>query len=91
MKKKKKLAIVVGKLAEVSIVDTDDFGLFASSQPQSGDEMKQPTDDGGHDKGVSETSCQIGHLVAGLYPVMADPASGNVGDAVKASHRALGK
>lgn len=51
--------------------------------------MKQPTDDSGHDKGVSETSGQIGHLVTSLYPVVADPASGDVGDPVKAGHRAL--
>ena len=83
--------VVVCELAHLGIIDTDDLGFLRSTEAEARDEVHSPEDDGGHDKGVAQTSARIGKLEADLFPVPVDPASWNRWAAVESSNLGLGE
>jgi hypothetical protein len=71
------LNIVVGELANLGIVDTQDLSLFGGTQGQAGNEVHDEEDEAGSDKGVCGTRDGIGQLVSELDPVVVEPATGD--------------
>ena len=80
------LDVVVCKLAELVVVQTQQLGLLASAEVQSGDVVDDVGDDGGHDKGVGGRGDNVGDLDVHLAVIVVDPpARQNAGiDAVEA-------
>jgi len=83
--------VVVRELAEVGIVDTDNFGLFRRTQSQSRDEVHDPAEDSRHDEGVGTCGDGVGDLVAELNPVVVEPSTWDLGDTVEARDGCLGE
>lgn len=77
------LNVVVGKLAELSIVQTKLLLLGGHAQAQAGHEVHEEENQAGHDKGVAETRDTVGQLVAELDPVVVEPATVDLGEAVQ--------
>ena len=77
------LDIIVGKLAELVVVDADDFCFLTSAQRQAGDEVHDEEDDARAEEGVGEAGDGVCELVAELDVVAVEPAAGNTGEAVE--------
>lgn len=71
--------VVVGKLAKVGIIDTDNLGLFASSKSESRNKVHDPTDEGGDGKRPSGGSDNLGELVTELNVVVVWPSTIDLG------------
>ena len=80
------LDVIVGKLAQLVVVETEELGFFRSAQVEAGDVVDDVGDDGGHDEGVAGGSDDVGDLDVHLTEIAIDPAAvDDAGvDAVKA-------
>jgi len=67
--------VVVGKLAKVGIIDTDDFRFFASSESESRNKVHDPANEGGDGERPSGGSDNLGELVAKLNVVVVRPST----------------
>lgn len=81
--------VIVCKLAEVGIIDTDNLCLFGCSESESRDKVHDPTENSGHDERVGESGDSIGDLVTKLNVVVVKPSTWNLGDAVEPSNGCL--
>ncbi len=80
----RQLDIVVGKLANLGVVDAQDLALLADAQLQAGDQVHDEQDEAGHDEGVAAAREGVGQLDGQLDPVVVEPAAVDDGDAVEA-------
>lgn len=71
----RELDVVVGKLADLSVVDAQDLGLLGGAQAQARDEVHDAQDDTGAHEGVEPAAEGVGQLVAHLDPVAVEPAA----------------
>ena len=78
-----KLNIIVGELAKLSIIHTNDFFFRGCAEGETWDEIHDEEDDAGADEGIGETGNGVCELVAELDPVAVEPAAGDGGNAVK--------
>lgn len=83
--------VVVGELAHLAVVNTDNLRLLGRAETQEGNEVHHPANDRRHDEGVCEASGGVGKLVAKLDPVVVDPASIDGGQAIVESDALFGK
>ncbi len=77
------LNIVVCKLANLCVVDTENFGFLTGTEREARDEVHDEEDDAGSTEGVETTRGRVSKLVAELDPVVVEPASGDLGEAIK--------
>lgn len=77
------LNIVVGKLAELAVVEAELLLLGADAEGQTRDEVHEEEEDAGQDKGPGERGAGAGELVTELDPVVLDPADLVVGGSVE--------
>ena len=80
------LDVVVGKLAELDVVDADVLLLGLDAQAQAGDQVHQEQDDAGQDERVREARDRVGELVCELDVVVVDPTAVDLGEAVKVGY-----
>lgn len=82
------LDVVVGELAKLVVIHTEELGLLAGAQVQTGDEVDNLGENGREDKGVSAASHNVGDLDVKLLPVVVDPSAVNdtVVDAVQTNN-----
>lgn len=78
-----RLGITYGKLSKLSVVDSKNFGLLASTQTQARNQVHDEEDDASSTESIGETSNRVGNLVAELDPVVVDPSTGNRGVAIE--------
>lgn len=71
----RKLDVVVGKLANLCVVDTQDFCVLAGAQAQTRDHVDDEQDHRGANERIETTSDGVGQLVGQLDPVEIQPAS----------------
>jgi uncharacterized protein (DUF927 family) len=83
--------IVVCKLAHLSVVLANDLSLLGDTESEAWNDVHNPEDDRGDNKGVAEASARISELVAELDPVSVDPATGNDSSTIKSCDFSLGK
>lgn len=69
------LNVVVGELAELVIVHTEELGFLAGAEVHAGDYVDQLGNDGRHDEAVSGRGADISDLDVELLIVMVGPAS----------------
>ena len=79
------------KLANLSIVDTQNLILFRGTQAESRDEVENEQDDAGSEEGVGSSRYRVGKLVSQLDIVMIDPAAGNRGSTIQVRYVITGK
>jgi hypothetical protein len=77
------LDVVVGKLAELSIIETDLLLLGGDAQRQTGDQVHDEQDEAGNNERVGEAGDGVGELVGELDPVAVNPATVDLGSAVE--------
>ena len=70
----RQLDVVVRKLAELAVVQTELLLLGCHAQGQAGDEVHEEEQEAGEDEGPEEDGAGAGELVAELDPVVLDPA-----------------
>ena len=75
------------KLANLGVINAQNLLLFGNTKAEDGEEPSEEfhtvKDDAGTAKRVGATSKRIGNLVSQLDPVVVEPASGNLGNAVE--------
>lgn len=85
-----KLNVVVRKLANLDIVDSENLLLLGGAEPEGRDpgaqEAKSTQDDAGTAERVGAASDRVGDLVAKLDPVVVKPATVNLSGAVEVSN-----
>ena len=82
----RQLYVIVGKLADLGVVNTHDLGLLARAQTQTRDQVHDEEDDAGSAERVGEAGCAVGKLVAELDVVTVEPPTRDDGDAVKSGN-----
>jgi hypothetical protein len=85
------LNVIVSKLANLSVVDTQDLGLLGSAKLQTRDQVEQEENEAGSAKRVDASGHGISELVAELHPVVVDPAAGDLREAVQMSYVICGE
>lgn len=85
------LYIVVRELANLSIVDAEDFSLLGSAERETWDQVHDKEDDAGTAEGVDTASYGISELVAELDPVAIEPAAGDDAEAVEMCYVVCGE
>ena len=75
--------VVVRELADLSIIDTQDLGLLADAEGQTRDQVHDEQDEAGSAKGVDTTRDGVSELVAELDPVLVEPSTWNLSEAIK--------
>lgn len=81
-----KLNVIVGELAELSIIKTKLLLLGRDTERKTRDQVHEEQDDAGDDERVREAGNAVGKLVAELDVVLVDPAAGDLGGAVEVSN-----
>lgn len=79
------LDIVVGKLAELTVIETELLLFGRDAQRQAGDEVHEEQEDAREDKGPAKGGTGAGDLIAELDPVAVNPTDGVVLAAVEVS------
>ena len=69
------LDVIVGELAQLVVIETEELGFFRSAQVQAGNVVDRVGDDGGHDEGVTGRGDDIGDLDVHLTEVAVHPAA----------------
>jgi hypothetical protein len=87
----RELDVVVGKLANLGVVDAEDFGLLCDAETKAGDHVHQKEDQASADEGVGAAGERVGQLVGELDPVVVDPAALNDGSVVEMGDVISGK
>lgn len=77
------LDVVVGKLANLGIINAHNLILLGSTQAESGDHVHNEQDNAGSEERVGKTGEGVGKLVAQLNVVVVDPAAGDLGGAIE--------
>lgn len=77
------LDVVVGKLAELAIIQPNFLLVGADTQRQAGNEVHEEQDDAGDHKRVREPGNTVSELIAELDVVVVDPTAGDLRRAVK--------
>jgi hypothetical protein len=80
------LNIIVGKLANLSIVDTENFGFLGGAKGKTGDEVHDEEDEAGSEERVETARDGIRELVTELDPVAVDPSTWNLGETIEMSN-----
>jgi len=78
----RQLNVVVGELADLRIVNAEDFGFLGCAQREPGDEVHDEEDETGAAEGVYHSADGIRELVAELDPVVVEPSAGDLGEAI---------
>ena len=83
------LDVVVGELAQLVIVHTEQLGFLGGTQVQTRDGVDGESDQGGHDERVRGSSDNVGDLDVELLVVVNDPSSDSRAsvDTVQANNR----
>lgn len=71
------------KLANLGVVNAQDFGFFTRTQVETRDQVHDEQDDTCPDEGVRSSGERIRKLVPDLDPVLVDPSSVNLSDPVQ--------
>jgi hypothetical protein len=79
----RQLHVIVGKFANLRVVDAEDFRLLGGPQPQAGNHVHDEQDQTRAGKGVQAAAEGVGKLVAHLDPMVIEPTTGNVRRAVQ--------
>jgi len=77
------LNVVVCELANLCIINTQDFGFLASTERETGDQIHDEEDEAGSTERVGTSGDRISELVAELDPVVVEPATRDLGEAIK--------
>ena len=77
---------VVCEFADLSFIDTLNFGFLRCAERQTGDQVHDEQDDASDTERVTETSHAIAELVRKLDPVMVEPASRNHSDTIESGN-----
>jgi hypothetical protein len=77
------LNIIVGKLSNLSIVDTQDLSFLSSTERETWNQVHDEQDDAGTEEGVCTTRDGVRKLVTKLDPVVVEPASRDVGETIQ--------
>ncbi len=77
------LNVVICELANLCVVDTEDFGFLAGAKREAWDEVHDEEDEAGSTKGVETAGGRVSKLVTELDPVVVEPASRDLGEAIK--------
>lgn len=86
------LDVVVGEFTVLVVVHAEELGLLGGAELETGDEVDDLGDDGGHDKGVGGGGDDGGDLPAdGLVVVVHETTSGTSVDTVEADDGAGGE
>ena len=80
------LDVIVGKLAKLIVVHTQQFGFLGSAEVQARDQVDEGCDDEGHGEGPAGSGADVGKLPVELAIVVVDPAADDDAcvDAIKA-------
>lgn len=73
-----KLYVVIGELADLSVVDTEDLGFLRGTERKTWDKVHDSEDDAGATEGVDTARDGVCQLVAELHPVVVEPAAVDV-------------
>jgi hypothetical protein len=81
------LNVVVGELAELVVIHTQELSLLRGAQVKTRDLVDDESNDGGHDEGVGSAGDDVRNLDVQLLPVVVEPATGDDAgaDTVKAN------
>lgn len=83
----RELDVVVGKLANLDIVDTENLLFFGGTKLEDwqelANEIETPENEAGSSKRICATGDRVRELVAELDPVVVEPATGDDGVAIK--------
>ena len=77
------LDVVVGKLANLGVIDTQDFGVVAGAKLTARNEVDEEQDDAGAEERVCEARHRVRKLVAELDVVVVEPAASDDAEAVE--------
>lgn len=81
------LDVIVREFADLDVVDAEDFFFFGSAEFQGwnpfAQEVEDAEDNAGHEEGVEAAGEGVGELVPHLDPVVVEPATFDVGEAVE--------
>lgn len=87
----RQLDVVVGELANLGVVDSQNLGLLVGAQAQARDHVDEEQDERREDERVETPRDAVGELVAQLHPVVVEPPAGDDGDAVQGRDGAAGE
>ena len=79
----RQLNVIVRKLANLGIVDTQDLSLLGSSEGKTRDQVHDEEDDAGSPERVDTAGDGIGELVSELDPVAVEPSSRDDGETIQ--------
>jgi hypothetical protein len=85
------LDVIVREFADFRIVDTENLGLFACAEGETGDEVHDEEDDAGTAEGVDTTGDGVSELVAELDPVVVEPSTRDLSEAVQMRYVVCGE
>lgn len=85
------LNVIVSKLADLRIIDTQDLSLLSSAELHARNQVEEEENDAGSAERVDASGNGICKLVAELYPVVVDPAAGDLREAVEMSYVVCGE
>lgn len=78
-----KLNVVVSKLTDLGVVDTEDFSFFRSAEGKTRNEVHDEKDDACSSERINTTGDGISKLVTKLDPVLVEPSTWNLGETIK--------
>lgn len=78
------LNIVVGKLADFGVINTEDLALFTCAEMEPRDEVKNEEDSTGQNERIGTAGKRVGKLNRELDPIVIEPATLDRGDTVEA-------
>lgn len=71
----RQLDVIVGELANLGVVDTQDLGFLGGAQMHAWDQVEDEKDERRADEGVGSPGKGVSELVAELDPVVVEPAT----------------
>jgi hypothetical protein len=80
------LDVIVGKLAQLDVVDAGILLVGRHTQAQAGDQVHQEQDDARQDERIGEAGNGVGELVGELDVVVVDPATGDDGETIESCY-----
>lgn len=87
----RQLNVIVSELADLRIVDTQDLSFLRGAERETGNQVHDEEDEAGAAERVDAAGDGVGELVAELYPVVVEPAAGDLGKAVEVRYVVCGE
>ena len=79
----RQLNIIICKLANLGVVDAQNFGFLGRAEREAGDQVHDEEDETGSAERIRHSADGIGKLVTELHPVVVEPAAVYFGEAIE--------